>query len=1053
MKNLFKYAAVLLLLFPSLALAQLTTVQGGTGTSSPSGILIGVTGNLHLQTLTVGSNLTLSGTTLSATGGGGGSAFPFTPQTYGNSTSTVIGFLGGLFTNGSTTISSVGSGLAGSNNGLLYSVSTSSLNASITGNAGTVSNGVYTTTFNGLFDNRLSATTSLPNIVTLSSLSLPYSQLTGVPAFDTFAYPFPSSATSSVLTFSGGATIGNNLTLSGLTGGGTLCLHVNNSGIVSTAAGDCGTSGGTITAVTASYPLASSGGTTPNITTAFGTTTNWGVANNAFIYTSNTGIPLGVASSSLDLPNGALQNSTISGVSLGNSLNSLTINNGGSGVASGGTYNGSAGVTISYNSIGAQVAGSYDSVVTASTPIIRTANNLAFVGLATTSQPASSNLLTSNGGAGVYGTATSTLTASSPLTGSFTQVGSGGSLGCQTASGSQAGCLSSADWTTFNNKDSFAWPFTPTSYGNATSSILGFTGGFLAVGSSTIVGNATTTGMHAFGNVRIPSLGVAAGTFLAVDPNGVIIATSTPTGTSGAFSPAANYATVAGLPAYTYVAGVITEVSNGALSVDGNNPTVGQIILVKNESGACMTGSGACNNGLYNVTAAGSGIAAFVLTRNSNYNSSSNVIPGIVTYIISGATLNDDFWALTSAAPITVGTTALNYTEVSGGGAAVTSVSNSDSTLTISPTSGAVVASLNLAHANTWSVLQNFTNATSTFLSSTYASSTTAYFGTLNLPLLTGTQCLHEVSGVVTGTGSDCGSGGGGAAYPFTPLAFGSLTTSATSSALYPYGLVTGTSTIGTLVASSSITNQAVTSALVLDGSGGLESAYGGASACTNQVSNGAISATGGTTCTSINNSYWSGTALAIGNGGTNATSFTANTIPYINAAGTAFTGGVSTSSLVFSFPHTSNPSPTAVGQCSISTNYPYQFQCGNNASGTTVFDPRPAFTLTVASTTALTGTTTAPVFVFPYGVTVTNWACTLQPNGSTGTFEWQYANPTAYTTVTPTYLIGSTTPGLEEISSNNTPSAQATSTLLIGNVTGSPTSASCTFYGNVTAI
>src|SRR5205085_2283456 len=48
--------------------------------------------------------------------------------------------------------------------------------------------------------------------------------------------------------------------------------------------------------------------------------------------------------------------------------------------------------------------------------------------------------------------ATSTLTASSPLTGSFTQIGSGGSLGCQTASGSLAGCLSSTDWSTFNSK-------------------------------------------------------------------------------------------------------------------------------------------------------------------------------------------------------------------------------------------------------------------------------------------------------------------------------------------------------------------------------------------------------------------------------------------------------------------------------------------------------------------------------------------------------------------------------------------------------------------------
>ena len=40
----------------------------------------------------------------------------------------------------------------------------------------------------------------------------------------------------------------------------------------------------------------------------------------------------------------------------------------------------------------------------------------------------------------------------------------------------------------------------------------------------------------------------------------------------------------------------------------------------------------------------------------------------------------------------------------------VNSVSNSDGTLTISPTTGAVVASLNLGHANTWTALQTFGN-------------------------------------------------------------------------------------------------------------------------------------------------------------------------------------------------------------------------------------------------------------------------------------------------------------------------------------------------------
>lgn len=227
--------------------------------------------------------------------------------------------------------------------------------------------------------------------------------------------------------------------------------------------------------------------------------------------------------------------------------------------------------------------------------------------------------------------------------------------------------------------------------------------------------NATTSQLTASSSVWFTSLGTAAGSFLAVDPNGLVIATSSPSGSNSAFSPSANYATVTALPSNTYsngasgVGATITEVGTGALSVDGASPSVGQRVLVKNEA----TGA---NNGLYSVTVAGSGIAAFVLTRDTSYDSANEIIPGVITYVISGSTLNDDFWAMTSAAPITVGTTALTYVEVSGGGANVTSVSNSDGTLTISPTAGSVVASLALAHPNTWTGLQTITNASTTNL-------------------------------------------------------------------------------------------------------------------------------------------------------------------------------------------------------------------------------------------------------------------------------------------------------------------------------------------------
>jgi hypothetical protein len=44
------------------------------------------------------------------------------------------------------------------------------------------------------------------------------------------------------------------------------------------------------------------------------------------------------------------------------------------------------------------------------------------------------------------------------------------------------------------------------------------------------------------------------------------------------------------------------------------------------------------------------------------------------------------------------------------GGGGVSSVTNGDGSLTISPTTGAVVASLNVGHSNTWTVPQSFSN-------------------------------------------------------------------------------------------------------------------------------------------------------------------------------------------------------------------------------------------------------------------------------------------------------------------------------------------------------
>lgn len=106
--------------------------------------------------------------------------------------------------------------------------------------------------------------------------------------------------------------------------------------------------------------------------------------------------------------------------------------------------------------------------LTFNAPLSESGTTVSWTGLATTTQPSSSNLLVSNGSAGVYGVATSTLTASSPLTGSFTQVGSGGSLGIQAASASQNGYLSSSDYSLLHTATStFSSPLVYTLSTNA----------------------------------------------------------------------------------------------------------------------------------------------------------------------------------------------------------------------------------------------------------------------------------------------------------------------------------------------------------------------------------------------------------------------------------------------------------------------------------------------------------------------------------------------------------------------------------------------------------
>lgn len=98
------------------------------------------------------------------------------------------------------------------------------------------------------------------------------------------------------------------------------------------------------------------------------------------------------------------------------------------------------------------------------------------------------------------------------------------------------------------------------------------------------------------------------------------------------------------------------------------------------------------------------------------------------------------------------------------GSAAVSGVSNSDGSLTISPTTGAVVASLAPGHANTWTGIQTFTNSGLALLGSSTGATTftsanaSATNFTLTIPAVTDTMATLGLSQAFTGNDTFSGT-------------------------------------------------------------------------------------------------------------------------------------------------------------------------------------------------------------------------------------------------------------------------------------------------------
>lgn len=149
-------------------------------------------------------------------------------------------------------------------------------------------------------------------------------------------------------------------------------------------------------------------------------------------------------------------------------------------------------------------------------------------------------------------------------------------------------------------------------------------------------------------------------------------------------------ATTAALPAVTYANGTLGEGATltadavGIVTIDGadltaaNGFNVGDRILVKNQANAF-------ENGIYTITTLSAAGTALVLTRAIDNDVAAELNGGNHTFVEEGTTNFDSGWVVTTDGTVTVGTTAINWSQFTGAGSftAGTGLGQSGSTIFI----------------------------------------------------------------------------------------------------------------------------------------------------------------------------------------------------------------------------------------------------------------------------------------------------------------------------------------------------------------------------------
>ena len=98
--------------------------------------------------------------------------------------------------------------------------------------------------------------------------------------------------------------------------------------------------------------------------------------------------------------------------------------------------------------------------------------------------------------------------------------------------------------------------------------------------------------------------------------------------------------------------------SQAAFSLNGQTGVINDRYLIKDQNDLAQ-------NGIYRLTVLGSGTTNWVLTRTTDFNSSSNIIDGSVVYVNLGTVNSNTLWELSFTGSVVVGTTLFSFAQFS----------------------------------------------------------------------------------------------------------------------------------------------------------------------------------------------------------------------------------------------------------------------------------------------------------------------------------------------------------------------------------------------------